>query len=108
MFCCFAGLGFFFMQAHTHALRKNNKKEKQPYQIHFGIFFHDALMFLRIVAIPAVTLPIVVQVYLYLTVFVWSDTCACELCANFSWPLSRQTLGVIICQRQNIIVINMI
>lgn len=65
-------------------------------------------MFLRIVAVPAVTLPVVVQVYLYLRVFVWSDACACELRPNFSGSLLRQTSRVIVCQGQIVIVINVI
>lgn len=102
---------FWLGAFHVHILTLSQIRtdyEKQSYQVHFGIFFHNALVFLRIVAVPAVTLPIVVQVYLYLTVFVWSDTCACKLCANFSGSLLRQTWGVITCLWQNVIVISVI
>lgn len=76
------------------------------YQIYFGIFFHNALMFLRIIPVPAVTLSIIVQVKLYLRVFVWSYACACVLCSNFSGPLLRQRCkseGKIILHRYNIV-----
>lgn len=59
------------------------------YQVNFGVLFHDALVFLWVIPVPAVTLPVIVQFKLYLTVFIWSYACACELCANFSGSLMR-------------------
>lgn len=61
------------------------------YQIYFGVLFHNALVFLRVIPVPAVAFSIVVQVELDLTVFIRRYARTRELCSNFSGPLLNQT-----------------
>lgn len=53
---------FLFKHFHFFTLLENQEyiQSLEAYQIYFGVFFHNALVLLRIITIPAVTLSIIV------------------------------------------------
>lgn len=73
------------------SFNKTNQPAK-AYQIYFGILFHNTLVFFRIIPVPAIPLPIIVQVKLYLRMFIWGYACSCVLRPNFSWSLTQKNL----------------
>lgn len=59
----------------------------QAHQIHFGVLLNDALVLLRVIAVPAIAFPVIVQRELNLSVFIWSYACSCVFGPNFSGSL---------------------
>lgn len=74
----------------TNVLTSGVQSCWSAYQIYFGVLFNNALMFLWVVAIPAITLSIIVHGELDLSVFIWSNPCSCEFGTNFSGSLVGQ------------------
>jgi len=59
----------------------------EPHQVHFGVLLHNALVVLWVIPVPPVSLPIIVQPQIRLSVFVRRDARTCEFGPHLSGPL---------------------
>lgn len=65
----------------------DNDLSCERYQVNFWVLLYDAHVFLGVVAVPAVSLPIVIHTELNLMVFIRGEACTRELRSNFPGPL---------------------
>lgn len=53
----------------------------------FGKFLYDSFVFLRIIAIPSVSLTVIIKTEGWLNVFIRGNLVSCEFSSNFPWSL---------------------